>query len=186
MSLIRLFVAVSIAFSTLLAASENPSPLGLEIGVATVKDAKAKLALELDGINPASGGEQYSVTDIKAVNLDGLRKAAIFFDKKGKLVYVGLEFDFGIERFNNLYESLKKKYTVKSEKFSYPPFVAFTAGNSEIRLSQPHAASSKMNLAYGLTSLWYQGDSQLQQKQKAEEEAKKKDQEAKKKAVDSL
>ncbi|MDR2638712.1 MAG: hypothetical protein LBC09_02610 [Helicobacteraceae bacterium] len=169
MSLIRLFVAISIAFSALFAAEENPSPLGLQIGAATIADAKAKYRLKSVGVNRYSEGEQFNI-ELGSVNMDNVKEASIIFDKNGKLAYVGLEFTG--DKFNSLYESLSGKYTTRSKQI---PFVGnksavFSAGGSEIRLSKPHM-SFDTSLHYGATWLWEKFENAVHQEQNAKKKA---------------
>jgi hypothetical protein len=172
MSLIRLFVAISIAFSALFAAGENPSPLGLEIGKATIADAKAKCGLESSGVNRHSEGEVFQV-EASSIKMDNVKEAFMTFDKSGKLAFVGITFSG--KKFDSLYKSLSGKYTVKSKDI---PFVGnksavFTAGNSRINLDEPHLGF-ETTLYYGATWLWDKIENAIQQ----EKDAKKKTEES--------
>ncbi|MDR2151844.1 MAG: hypothetical protein LBO72_03395, partial [Helicobacteraceae bacterium] len=100
MRFIKVFAAIAITFSTLFAAGENPSPLGLEIGKATIADAKAKYRLESKGINRYSESEWFEV-DISSIEMDNVKKATMIFDENGTLALVGIKFSG--DRFDSLY-----------------------------------------------------------------------------------
>ena len=126
---------------TLSFAGNNPKPLGLELGVATISDAKAKYTLEHKGINKYTLGDMYGINPSE-VNIEGLQKVTLIFARNEKLQAVVMEFPktFNHTYWNRLYNSLKRKYTLKS---SYIPFVGsryavFEGGNSIIRLESPH------------------------------------------------
>ncbi len=65
----------------------DPAPLGLEIGKATVQDAKARYKLRHAGINKYTLGDMYDV-DPKQVDMKYLQSCRLIFDKDGKLMAV--------------------------------------------------------------------------------------------------
>jgi hypothetical protein len=143
--------AIAITFSTLFAAGENPSALGLEIGKATIADAKAKYRLESKGINNLSEGE-YFLVELSDIKLDNVIEASIVFDKSGKLAAVGIIFSG--DRFDSLYKSLSEQYALQNDQteFQGVKSAIFVAGNSKIILAKWHTFERKntfTNLHYG-------------------------------------
>jgi hypothetical protein len=138
--LFSLIFTVLIYFSLSLAGN-NPKPLGLELGVATISDAKSKYKLKYEGINKYTLGEMYDL-DISRVNIDGVKKITLIFSKDEKLQVVIMDFpkDFNDTYWNRLYNYLKNKYKLI---YSRVPFVGskyavFKQGNSIIKLNSPH------------------------------------------------
>lgn len=147
-----------------------PAPFGLEMGKATISDAKARYALESHGKNPISQGENFDVVT-KNIDFDGLQKLNITFDKEGKLVSLSATLSKG--RFDDVVASMRRKYKlVKSEI----PFVGnksaeFQDGNTVIFIEAPHLSFS-MTLMYIQTGFLEQVKQSInkdkQEKQKRE------------------
>ncbi len=138
-----LFAVLALLPSLLLA---NPAPFGLEIGKATVKEAKQRYTLKKTGINAYSHGEMYEVSP-RQLGLDGLKDATLIFDRKGVLVAVLMTLDKG--RFDRMHEMLRTKYKVVNKQI---PFVGnksvdYQEGNTSIQLRAPHL-SFDMTLNY--------------------------------------
>ena len=136
-----MFIVAIITFVFSSYASSNPKPLGLELGVATISEAKAKYNLIYDGINKYTLGKMYKIKPSE-LNIEGLKEISLIFSKDEKLQGILMTFpkDFNDTFWNKLFNSLKKKYILKS---SYTPFVGnkyalFEKGNSIIKLESPH------------------------------------------------
>jgi hypothetical protein len=144
---IALFLASAAA--TPVAYAANAAPLGLEIGVATLAQVKAKVGAVTslaeigtnkftDGVMLGGGGE--------GLDVDGLHKITFIFDKKDVLQGVVMTLD---KNFRPTFEELRKKYTVVSKQI---PFVGdsrarFSQGSSFVVLDAPHL-SFEMTLSY--------------------------------------
>ncbi|MDR2151260.1 MAG: hypothetical protein LBO72_00410 [Helicobacteraceae bacterium] len=146
MKFIKVFAAITIAFSTLFAADENPSALGLQIGAATVADAKAKYRLEQKKLGSNKEGELFEI-DVSDIKIDGIKQASIYFDKNGKLALI--EMTFSDDKFALLCESLGEKYTTLLDH--RPPTgvksAIFSAGESKIILEQSHLGTGIVYVA---------------------------------------
>lgn len=147
----------------------DPTPFGLEIGKATLKEVKSKYNARKSGINKYSGGEMY---ELSGIDFDGLQNVEAIFSKDGRLL--ALLTTLPKEKFNYLLDSLAKKYQLMSKN---TPFVGnkiakLTDGNTEITLEAPHM-SFAMHMNYINKDLWEayeaQSSSEEQQKQQKEE-----------------
>ena len=86
----KLVLLIVFFYSSLLYA--NPSPFGLEINKATVKEAKEKYTLEqLEGTNLYSDGPMYFVGE-NQLSIDGLKSILLIFSKDEKLNFVGNQY----------------------------------------------------------------------------------------------
>ncbi len=161
-----------IVFAALLAlpmvAVADPTPFGLEIGKATIKDVKAKYSAQKTGINKYSGGEMY---DISGINFDGLQKATVIFSREGKLLAVLTTLPKS--KFDGLLSALSNKYKLVSKQI---PFVGnksakLVDGNTEITLDAPHL-SFQMEMNYINKDLWkaYKSQSNKEREQKKKSE----------------
>ncbi|RUM50355.1 MAG: hypothetical protein DSY47_01840 [Hydrogenothermus sp.] len=126
---------------TLSFAGDNPKPLGLEMGSATISDAKAKYNLKYKGINKYTLGDMYGINSSE-LNIEGLQDITLIFDKDKKLQAVLMEFpkNFNHTYWRRLYNSLRNKYTLKSSNIPFvgDRYAIFEQGNSIIRLESPH------------------------------------------------
>ena len=113
----------------------NPSPFGLEIGKATLKEVQAKYKIKKVGINAYSGGEMYDVAGIK---FDELRKTRIIFSKDGKLLAIICIFPNN--KFSDLLDDLKEKYHLVTKKIPFmgDKHVEFVDDDTSIVLNAPH------------------------------------------------
>lgn len=149
----------------------DPSPLGLEMGKATIEQAKKAFKTEYKGMNKYSFGDMYSVSGAQT-GIEGASDATLIFNLNGILVGVLLELPK--HRFDSLYNALSQKYQVSSREI---PFVGnkkvvMHDGNTEITLNAPHM-SFEMSLHY-LDKGFYQS----YREQNAKEQQAKKQQEA--------
>lgn len=151
----------------------DPAPLGLEIGKATVQDAKARYKLRHAGINKYTSGDMYDV-DPKQVDMKYLQSCRLIFDKDGKLMAVVMTFPKSgsgrdITEFNYYYKLLREKYKLVGSRI---PFVGdtwakFVDGNTEILLDAPHL-SFTMTLEYVHKSLLKKAKERDQQEEEQE------------------
>lgn len=143
------FILLLLTFTMISFLWADPAPLGLEIGKATVKEAKEKFKLSLVGINYYTNGEMYDV-DVSQIEMKYIKKCSLIFDKNGKLVAVIMTFSKSGSGQNNpefqyYYKLLKEKYKlVKSEiPFVGDTYARFVSGNTEIILEAPHLSFTK-------------------------------------------
>jgi hypothetical protein len=111
----------------------DPAPLGLELGKATVKDARKKYSLQNLGKDKYTLGPMFRIP-VSQVNIDDLTDVMLVFDRKGVLQAVALAFpDY---KFEEIYRTLRKKYRlVKSENSLVgDKYAEFEDGNSVIVL----------------------------------------------------
>lgn len=119
----------------------DPSPFGLEIGKATIKDVKSKYSAKSVGTNKYSQGEMYDM-DVSKISFEGLQSARVIFSTDGRLIAVLCTLPKS--KFNYLFDSLKGKYKLVNSNI---PFVgdtsaSFVDGNTESR-STPRTSVSK-------------------------------------------
>jgi len=162
-------ILIATLLSLPMLAMADPSPFGLEIGKATIKDVKAKYSAQKTGINKYSGGEMY---DISGVDFDGLQKATVIFSREGKLLAVLSTLPKS--KFDYLLSGLSNKYKLVSKKI---PFVGNKSAklidvNTEITLDAPHL-SFQMEMNYINKDLWKsyknQSNNDKQKKQNREQ-----------------
>lgn len=143
-----LWLSIAVAGSAP-ARAANPAPLGLEIGVATQAEVRAKLAklttLEPRGRNKWSGGSMLG-GDGAGLGIDGLEKITFVFDEREVLQGTLMTLH---KNFQPAYESLRKKYKLVDKRI---PFVGdawakFSQGSGAIILNAPHL-SFEMTLEY--------------------------------------
>ncbi|NPA40771.1 MAG: hypothetical protein GXO18_00650 [Aquificae bacterium] len=139
LKLLALILTAGIVFA-------DPAPLGLELGKATVKDAKKLYRLKEKGINKYSLGPMFTVP-ISQTNIEGLKEATLIFDERGKLVAVILEFPKS--KWNDVYKALRKKYRLIKSKIPFvgDRYAEFKDGKTLIMLDAPHL-SFDMSLVY--------------------------------------
>lgn len=161
-------IVIAALLSMPMVAIADPSPFGLEIGKATIKDAKAKYSAQKTGINKYSGGEMY---DLSGIDFDGLQKATVIFSTDGKLLAVLTTLPKS--KFDSLLSGLSSKYQLVSKNI---PFVGnksakLVDGNTEITLDAPHM-SFQMEMNYSNKDLWksYMAQSNKEQEQKKKSE----------------
>jgi hypothetical protein len=145
----RIVVLFSLLFSSPLFGA-NPSPLGLEIGVATLKDAKqslgSKMPLKEMGKNRYSHGPMLEGPGEKT-EIQNLNNFTLIFDEQEKLNAVVM--NFPKNELKPILASLKKKYKIQREQV---PFVGnasarLTAADTVIDVDAPHL-SFNMQVLY--------------------------------------
>lgn len=114
----------------------DPAPFGLEMGVATVDDARDRSRLEHIGLSRY--GHRHYRLNTADLHMEGLTEASAFFDEEGRLAAVLTV--HGKARFDFLYNGLRARYRTVSEDI---PFVGnksarFEDGNTTIDLDAPH------------------------------------------------
>ena len=145
--LVGLFALISVAHA-------NTSVIGLEIGKSTIEDVKSKYKIEYSDTNTFDWGSSH-IIDSSAINIEGLNKVYVFLKKDdGKVGSVVMLFDKSRSRFDELADSLQKKYKVTSYKVTSSKrprvgdaHVHLQDGNTLIELEAPHM-SFMMTLAY--------------------------------------
>lgn len=112
----------------------DPSPFGLEIGKATIKDVKQKYSAKSEGFSNISNGEVYSL-DVSEISFEGLQSVLVVFSEDDRLLSVQCK--LSQSKFNYLFDILKDKYLLidanindKSDKI----YANFKDGDTEILL----------------------------------------------------
>ncbi len=156
----------------------EPAPLGLEIGKATVKEAKEKYKLSYAGIHRYTQGEVYDV-DISKVEMKYLTECSLIFDKDKRLVAVVMTFSKsgsgkGTPEFEYYFKLLKEKYKLVESRIPFvgDTYAYFVDGNTDIILSAPH-------LSFTMTLIYIDRNTrklidQLKEKERLEERNKSK------------
>jgi hypothetical protein len=124
-------------------------PLGLPIGVATLKQVKAKYPsrdLKQTGANAYSNGPMFKLNG-KGLQIEGLQAVLFIFDKNKILTAVQLTLHR--DRFDVIMGHLQRKYALVNKTV---PFVGnkaarFAHGDSVIELNAPHL-SFQMTATY--------------------------------------
>ncbi|MFN3599163.1 MAG: hypothetical protein ACK4VK_05450 [Aquificaceae bacterium] len=131
----------------------DPAPLGLEIGKATIKEAKERYRLTYLGINKYTQGEMYKV-DVSELDMKYIRECTLLFDKNGKLVAVVMSFSKSgsgrrTPEFEYYYKLLREKYSLVESRIPFvgDTYARFVDGGTEILLEAPHL-SFTMTLTY--------------------------------------
>ncbi len=131
----------------------DPAPLGLEVGKATIKEAKERYRLTPLGINKYTQGEMYEV-DISKFDMKYIRNCVLSFDKDGKLVAVAMSFSKNgsgrnTPEFEYYYKLLREKYDLVESRIPFvgDTYAKFVDGGTEILLDAPHL-SFTMTLTY--------------------------------------
>lgn len=150
----------------------DPAPFGLELGKASISDAKKMYSLNEAGTNKFTGGAMFNVSTDQ-INFDGLQELTLIFDQQEKLA--GVLTTLPKEKFDSLYGSLNKKYKLikKERPFVGNQYAEYSNGGSKIFLAAPHL-SFEMSMNYLRKELisQYEGTTQ------AEAAAKKKSEES--------
>ncbi|HAA83658.1 MULTISPECIES: hypothetical protein [Thermodesulfobacterium] len=162
-------------FATPLLASNDPSPLGLTLGKATISDLKNKYSAVKKGINAYSNGEMYEI-DTSKTDVEGLNSATAIFDERGLLVAVIMKFPkgkFGEHYYywDKVFKSLRGKYKLVKSRVPFvgDRYAEFISGNSIIILDAPHL-SFTMTLIYAKKDFW---NKVLQTEQKEQQRKRK-------------
>lgn len=149
----------------------DPSPFGLEIGKATIKDVKSKYSVKSAGTNKYSQGEMYDL-DVSKISFEDLQSARAIFGTDGRLLAILCTLPKS--KFNYLLDSLKGKYKIVNSNI---PFVGdksanFVNGGTEISLNAPHL-SFEMDMNYVHKDLQRAYNEQINkdQQQKKKQEA---------------
>lgn len=168
----RLIMTLTLAALLLLsgAASADPAPFGLEIGKATISDARAKYQLKESGVNEYTKGPMFEVSPTQ-VDFNGLFSLTLVFDPQHTLValFAGLN----KSRFKSLHATLSAKYLVLEEKIPFvgDAFAEYRDGQTVIMLDAPHL-SFEMNMVYMtrdlMRSIQKQDADKAQAKQRSE------------------
>ena len=128
------------------AATNNPAPFGLTLGLATVDDLKAKWpkssGLVEKGINKYTNGPRFYGPG-EGAGIEGLKEATFIFNRDKKLAVVILEgFPKGTDNAGTrkMAETLASKYKVvkKNIRALGDSSAEFHAGNTTITLNAPH------------------------------------------------
>ena len=127
----------------------NVAPLGLEVGIASIEQVKARVGnshLAQTGINAYSDGPMLE-SDGEGLDIEGLEKILFIFDAKNKLA--GVVMTMADHRFNDVYQFLAGKYQVKSKQIPYvgDRYVRLVQGASLVEISDPHM-SFEMEVRY--------------------------------------
>jgi hypothetical protein len=118
----------------------NVAPLGLELGVAGIEQVTTRLGDNPPrqmGINAYSDGPMLE-SDGNGLDIEGLEKILFIFDNKNKLA--GVVMTLSKHRFDDVYQFLSKKHTVKTRQIPFvgDRYVRMNQGASLVELSAPH------------------------------------------------
>lgn len=168
------FLAIVFASPSAIAGTQV---LGAEIGVTTSEQLRRTLssntAIQDRGVNQYSGGRMLA-TDGSSYDIQGLSAVLYIFDAQGKLA--GVIMDMDKERFASIYQLLRQKYKVRSERrpFVGDQYARFKPADATIELDAPHL-SFTMKVRYLRNDLLQKFNADI-----SEEEAEKKKSEAEK------
>lgn len=162
------------------ALAANAAPLGLELGVATLAQARQQLGgqtrLADAGTNKYSGGRMLQ-GDGAGLGIDGLSEIVLIFDASDKLAAVIMSLpkgdgvgDLQNGNFSKTVKSLAAKYKLveKQQPFVGNAHARLRQGDSVIELDAPHM-SFTMELRY-LTTALQKAFNQQSGSEKAEQE----------------
>lgn len=154
-----LITIVLFLLSTSTALAANPAPLGLELGVATLAQARqalgGKTRLTDAGTNAYSGGRMIK-GDGTGLEVEGLSEITLIFDKNDKLAAVLMTLpkqegmsDMQNGMFKKTLATLSAKYKLVEKRVPFvgDSYAKFRQGDSIIELDAPHL-SFNMNLRY--------------------------------------
>jgi hypothetical protein len=124
----------------------DPSPLGLELGKATLEQAKSKYKLLYSGTNKYTLGPMFEIPTSQ-VDIDGVSGILLVFDRKGILQVVLMKFPKN--KWGEIYNALRRKYKLVDSKIPFvgDKYAEFVDGNTVIVLNAPHL-SFTMSLIY--------------------------------------
>lgn len=147
------------ALLSLPALAANPAPLGLELGVTSLAQAKqtlgGKTRLADAGTNAYSGGKMLK-GDGAGLEVEGLSEITLIFDKSDKLAAVLMTLpkqegmgDLQNGVFKKTLATLSAKYKLVEKRVPFvgDSYAKFRQGNSVIELDAPHL-SFNMSLRY--------------------------------------
>ena len=150
MSIIRNTCAILTGlFALISVAHANTSVIGLEIGKSTIEDVKSKYKINYSNPDASEWVIPY-VIEPSDINIEGLNKVYVFLKKDdGKVGSVVMLFDKSRSRFDELADSLQKKYKVTSVERPHvgDAHVYLQDGDTLIELEAPHM-SFIMTLSY--------------------------------------
>lgn len=150
MSIIRNTCAILTGlFALISVAHANTSVIGLEIGKSTIEDVKSKYKINYSNPDASEWVIPY-VIEPSDINIEGLNKVVALIKKDdGKLSGVVMIFNKSISRFDELADSLQKKYKVTSVERPHvgDAHVYLQDGDTLIELEAPHM-SFIMTLSY--------------------------------------
>jgi hypothetical protein len=146
--IISLIAATSFFLATS-AHAANVAPLGLEVGIASLEQVKARVGnshLAQTGINAYSDGPMLE-SNGEGLDIEGLQKILFIFDAKNKLA--GVVMTMADHRFDDVYQFLAGKYQVKTKQIPFvgDRYVRLAQGASLVEISDPHM-SFEMEVRY--------------------------------------
>lgn len=148
--MIKLFACLIPLFLTLPAFAANVSPLGLEIGTATLPEVKAKIGAQTrfqdGGTNAYSRGKMLKGGG-EGLSIEGLQEITFIFDAQDRLDAVLMRMPKS--RFKEVYAFLKGKYKVQSERVPFvgDAYARLVQGDSVVEIDAPHL-SFEMDVRY--------------------------------------
>jgi hypothetical protein len=148
-NLINSLVAGLGLFIAVAAHAANVAPLGLELGVASIEQVKARLGnspVENTGINAYSNGPMLEGNG-NGLDIEGLQKILFIFDSKNKLA--GVVMTMADHHFDEVYQYLASKYPVNTRQIPHvgDRYVRMRQGASLVEISDPHM-SFEMEVRY--------------------------------------
>lgn len=154
-----ILIFISSLLLTFPALAANPTPLGLELGVATLAQAKqtlgGKTRLGDAGINAYSDGKMLK-GDGAGLDVEGLSEITLIFDKSDKLAAVLMTLpkqegmgDMHNSVFTKTLNTLSGKYKLVEKRVPFVgnSYAKFRQGDSIVELDAPHL-SFNMSLRY--------------------------------------
>lgn len=146
----KLIAFIGMLLLALPAFAANVAPLGLEIGVASLSQVRAKIGaqtrLQDAGSNAYSRGKMLKGGG-DGLGIEGLQEITFIFDAQDKLDAVLMR--MSKDRFKEVYAFLKGKYKVKSERIPFvgDSYARLAQGDSVVELEAPHL-SFEMDVRY--------------------------------------
>ncbi len=125
-------------------------PFGLHLGKDTIKTVKDKIGTKIEykseGTNSWTKGPQYNFKN-KSLGLEGIKEICLIFDTKE--ILLGIIVTLPKHRYDNILNTLKKKYPIHHEQNSFVgnKSAIFKEDDVKLTVSAPHMNFS-MDLLY--------------------------------------
>jgi hypothetical protein len=137
----RWMAIVLVACFGSVALAENASPLGLEVGVATLSQVQKQIGSQTElksiGINKFSGGKMLEA-DSDGLNVDGVKNVIFIFDPSDVLVGVLVTMPKDPKSLVAMFSSKYKLVNNRVDNFMNNGTAQFTKGDTVIDIDAPH------------------------------------------------
>ena len=114
----------------------NPAPINLELDKATLQDIKNSYRI-LSQKNPIFGGKEYFL-DTESIEIQGLKEVSVICDENE--IVQGVQLILNKDKFNDIYQSLAKKYKLNNETIPAVgnKIATFVDGDCQITVTAQH------------------------------------------------